>query len=512
VGEKQMNLSTTTKTPRKTTIRTARINLFILASALITAIASTTSLAADTISSQDIAQIAKKTSVQINTEGDITPGGSGVIIAQQGNRYSVLTANHVVCDIIDRPGKIVCAKDIVYSVRTNDGKEYPIKSKDIIVLQSTKNDPDLALVSFVATEEYATANLGDSDQMTEASDVFVGGFPAVFGKVGSARDFSFSKGIVLSRGRTSINGYSLIYDAKTLTGNSGGPVFDIKGRVVGIHGLADASNKSKTETGELISQKTGFNAGIPINTFLKFNNPLVKDLPIKRNTVATGEEPQQRLSSPQSARDFYARGITKLEQLNHKDSLADFDQAIKIDPKYAEAYLKRGYALSWLRRYEEALLDFNQVIALDPNYLDGYLNRGWTYIWLQNDQAALEDFNRVIRINPNYATAYAHQGMAYIKLGKYQAALESSKQAIRLEPNNSFGYTIQGDVFNYLKDYPAAISVSTFVIDKIDPDDFNAYINRALAYTLTGNYSAAFVDYQKSAEIFERRYTRKPSN
>jgi tetratricopeptide (TPR) repeat protein len=108
--------------------------------------------------------------------------------------------------------------------------------------------------------------------------------------------------------------------------------------------------------------------------------------------------------------------------------------------------------------------------------------------------------------------AYAHQGMAYIKLGKYQAALESSKQAIRLEPNNSYGYTIQGDVFNYLKDYPAAISVSTFVIDKIDPDDFNAYINRALAYTLTGNYSAAFVDYQKSAEIFERRYTRKPSN
>ncbi|MBU6344395.1 MAG: tetratricopeptide repeat protein [Cyanobacteria bacterium REEB494] len=475
-----------------------------------TAVLSTTSIAADTISIQDIAQIAKKTSVQINTEGDVTPGGSGVIIAKQGNRYSVLTANHVVCDIIDRPGKILCAKDITYSVRTNDGKEYPIKSKDIVVLQSTKNDPDLALVSFVATQEYATANLGDSDQMTEASDVFVGGFPAVFTKIGSARDFSFTKGIVLSRGRTSINGYSLIYDAITLTGNSGGPVFDIKGRVVGIHGLADTSNKSKTETGEIVSQKTGFNAGIPINTFLNFNNPLLKELPIQRNTTATGEVPQQRLNSPQSARDFYARGITKLDQFSYKESLDDFDQAIKIDPKYAEAYFKRGYALSWLRRYEEALLDFNQVIALDPNYLDGYLNRGWTYIWLQNDQAALEDFNRAIRLNPSYSIAYAHQGMAYIKLGKYQAALESSKQAIRLDPNNSYGYTIQSDVFNYLKDYAASIKVSTLAII-IDPDDFNAYINRATAYTLTGNFSAALVDYQKSAEIFERRYTKKPS-
>ena len=83
--------------------------------------------------------------------------------------------------------------------------------------------------------------------------------------------------------------------------------------MVGIHGLADTSAKSKTETGEIVSQKTGFNAGIPINTFLNFNNPLVKELPIQRNTTATGEVPQERLNSPQSARDFYARGITKLD-------------------------------------------------------------------------------------------------------------------------------------------------------------------------------------------------------
>jgi hypothetical protein len=104
-----------------------RVNYPVLTTAIVAAIViSIPTPAADPISLQKIAQIAKNTSVQINAEGDITPGGSGVIIARQGNTYTVLTANHVVCDVLDRPGEIVCAKDITYSIRTNTGKDYEI--------------------------------------------------------------------------------------------------------------------------------------------------------------------------------------------------------------------------------------------------------------------------------------------------------------------------------------------------------------------------------------------------
>ena len=484
-----------------------RVNYPVLTTAIVAAIViSIPTPAADPISLQKIAQIAKNTSVQINAEGDITPGGSGVIIARQGNTYTVLTANHVVCDVLDRPGEIVCAKDITYSIRTNTGKDYAVK--DIKVLQKGRNDPDLALATFVATEDYPIATLGNSDEMVEGTDIFVGGFPAVFGKVGSARDFAFTTGIVVSRASNAINGYGLIYDARTITGNSGGPVFDIAGRVVAIHGLADTSGRNKTETGAVVTQKTGFNAGIPINTFLAKSEPIITNNLIKKDNSSTNETPATRLNNPQSAKDFYARGITKLDQYNYRDAAEDFTQAIKLDPKYIEAYFKRGYSYTWVSKHQEALTDFNQAIVLDPNYLDAYLNRGWSQLFLQNDQAALEDFNRAIRINPNYADAYAHQGMAYIKLGKYQAALESSKQAIRLDPRNSYGYTIQADVLNNLKDYPAAIKVATLGI-MIDPDDFNAYINRAIAYTLTTDFKNALSDYQKASEIFTRRYIKK---
>ncbi len=487
-----------------------RVNYPVLTTAIVAAIViSIPTPAADPISLQKIAQIAKNTSVQINAEGDITPGGSGVIIARQGNTYTVLTANHVVCDVLDRPGEIVCAKDITYSIRTNTGKDYAVK--DIKVLQKGRNDPDLALATFVATEDYPIATLGNSDEMVEGTDIFVGGFPAVFGKVGSARDFAFTKGIVVSRNNSPINGYGLIYDARTVTGNSGGPVFDIIGRVVAIHGLADTSAKNKTETGEIVTQKTGFNAGIPVNTFLAISEPSIKNTPIQKHQSSTNEPPDTRLSNPQSARDFYARGITKLDQYNYQESVEDFNQAIKLDPKYSEAYFKRGYVYTWLRKYSEALVDFNQVIAIDPNYLDGYLNRGWTQISLQNNQAALEDFNRAMRLNPNYAITHAHQGMAYLKLGNYEAALESSKQAIRLDPNNSYGYSIQANIFNALKDYQSAIKVSSIAI-LIDPDNFSAYTNRAIARTLISDYQGALADYQKSSEIFNRRYVKKSTS
>jgi tetratricopeptide (TPR) repeat protein len=116
-----------------------------------------------------------------------------------------------------------------------------------------------------------------------------------------------------------------------------------------------------------------------------------------------------------------------------------------------------------------------------------------------------------MRLNPNYAITHAHQGMAYLKLGNYEAALESSKQAIRLDPNNSYGYSIQANIFNALKDYQSAIKVSSIAI-LIDPDNFSAYTNRAIARTLISDYQGALADYQKSSEIFNRRYVKKSTS
>jgi len=179
----------------------------------------------------------EKTTVQINTQDDISPGGSGVIIDKKGKIYTVLTANHVVCDAIIRRKKVICRTDITYTIRTHSGKDYPIKDRQ--VLQKNDNDPDLATVTFESEENYPVATLGNSEEVKLETDIKVAGFPTIFDRKGTERTYTVTRGKVVTFARGEKNGYTLVYDAATKTGNSGGPVFDDSGKVIGIHGQED---------------------------------------------------------------------------------------------------------------------------------------------------------------------------------------------------------------------------------------------------------------------------------
>ncbi|MEY3869728.1 MAG: COP23 domain-containing protein [Microcoleaceae cyanobacterium] len=206
-------------------------------------------------SAQEIAQLAVQTTVEINNNFGISAvSGSGVIIAKRGNRYTVLTANHV-----------VISEAIEYSIRTYLGKSYPI----IKIQRLTKQYPDidLALVEFMSTESYAVAPLGDSNGAMIGSSIFVSGYPVPIA-MGIDRKLEFTSGIISSRLQYAPLGYTLRYQAVTRRGMSGGPVFDGEGMLVGIHGQGDTVGTiTSPVTGQIEELKTGLNSAIPINTF-----------------------------------------------------------------------------------------------------------------------------------------------------------------------------------------------------------------------------------------------------
>ncbi len=206
-------------------------------------------------SAQEIAQLAVQTTVEINNNLDVSAvSGSGVIIAKRGNRYTVLTANHV-----------VISEALEYSIRTYLGKSYPI----IKIQRLTKQYPDidLALVQFLSTDVYAVAPLGDSNSAMIGSSIFVSGYPLPI-VMGMDRKLEFTSGIISSRLQYAPLGYTLRYQAVTRRGMSGGPVFDGEGMLVGIHGQGDTVGTITSPlTGQIEELKTGLNSAIPINTF-----------------------------------------------------------------------------------------------------------------------------------------------------------------------------------------------------------------------------------------------------
>jgi serine protease Do len=231
-------------------------------------------LEARAISDKQVAAIAKKTVVRIvSSDGEF---GSGVIIGrvEKGykNVYTILTAAHVVRN----PNNY----RIVTPILTD---ELGVRKRISINIDARRDikklpDVDLATVSFESNYTFAIGTIGNSEYADEGSPVYVAGFPKP-GKAIKRIAFQFTGGMISSRldevdnePKQRNNGYDLAYTNITRAGMSGGPVFDAAGRIVAIHGEGDRNSQTPSEeatNGVASEEKTGFNLGIPIQTFLK---------------------------------------------------------------------------------------------------------------------------------------------------------------------------------------------------------------------------------------------------
>jgi serine protease Do len=235
------------------------------------------------ILTKEIGAIAKKTVVRIeSSSGDF---GSGVIIGRsergRKNIYTVLTAAHVV-KTAKTSYKLITPLPI-----DNTGN----RQRSSIDLDASRNikilpNIDLAVVSFESDRTFAIGTIGNSEYADEGSPVYVAGFPKPSRAIKRIA-LQFTGGMVSSRldqsdntdPKERNNGYDLAYTNITRAGMSGGPVLDAAGRIVAIHGQGDRESTITSESvnSESINEeKTGFNLGIPIQSFLKIQSKTTK--------------------------------------------------------------------------------------------------------------------------------------------------------------------------------------------------------------------------------------------
>jgi tetratricopeptide (TPR) repeat protein len=169
----------------------------------------------------------------------------------------------------------------------------------------------------------------------------------------------------------------------------------------------------------------------------------------------------------------YAEAYLKLE---------DYDQAIKLKPDYAEAYLKRGeetirwakkygthgedwgsaakkkYRMDWVDVIDKAIADYDQAIALNPDYTEAYTSRAAAYIDKKDPDKAIADYNQVIKREPNNSSAYFSRGLVYLNNKEYDKAITDYDQVIKLSPKNSGAYNNRGLAYYNKKNYVRAIA------------------------------------------------------
>lgn len=442
----------------------------------------------------EIVQLAKATTVQINSRFNIcNRGGSGVLIARKNDIYIVLTARHV-----------VKCRDVSFSIQTLDRKSHAvIGTKDALI---NSKDLDLAVVQFKSSENYSVAQLGNSDLVDVGFSVYVSGYPTSSDKTALQREHEFSPGFITSRPQQRLGGYTLRHSATTWGGMSGGPIFDSAGRVVGIHGAADRAGTalSAFEDTSEIPIKTGFNAAIPIKSFLA----LLSNWGLRRNEVAVDNTPlvnaspiAARLSNPKNFRDYYLRGLTRLDNQNYPGAISDLTQVLRSQPNYAEAYFYQGNAFFNSGNLTKSIDSYSQAIQLNNKYVDAYYNRAFSLSEQGSLREAIRDYTQVIRLDSLSDEAYNNRGLARSSLGDKQGAIDDFNQALKINPSKANTYFNRGQTRYQIRNYEAALSDHTKAIE-LNPDYAKAYAQRGAALFRLGKVQVAIENLQTAADLF----------
>ncbi len=165
-------------------------------------------------SAEAVAKVAQAITVRI--EG--ATQGSGVLVKRDGNRYTVLTAWHVVSG--QKPGEEL-------DIYTPDGQRHLLEQGSIKRL----GEVDLAVLTFTSSGSYEVAPIGDVKSVAMGNPVWVSGFPLPSSAI-PARIMRLIKGDVIANATVAIpDGYQLLYDNQTLPGVSGGAVLNAQGEV-----------------------------------------------------------------------------------------------------------------------------------------------------------------------------------------------------------------------------------------------------------------------------------------
>ena len=188
-----------------------------------------------------------------------------------------------------------------------------------------------------------------------------------------------------------------------------------------------------------------------------------------------------KTSTPEEKADAYElRGECHNRKKNVGQAMADYSEAIRLNPSNPHAWNNRGGLYASQGQLDEALADYTAAIGVDKEYARAYANRGDAYLAKGEYDKVVRDCTEAIRLAPGMPEAYTHRAIAYLAQEKLSLAIGDANKAVEFAPD-IVAYVIRGKIHNGLEKYKEAVLDLTKAVS-MKPDAIGALSERAIAY------------------------------
>lgn len=303
-----------------------------------------------------------------------------------------------------RPGQVVTNLHVVKSaaraeIKTLDGKGrvYPVNG-----VLAVDNEGDLALLSIDMPLERARSIELASALPDEGEPIFVIGNPLKL-------EGSVSDGIVSAVREVPNVGRIIQITAPISRGNSGSPVFNLQGQVLGV-------------------------------VTIKVSNGQNINLAIAAARVDALKPDKLRPLSELSARgkgdlaeSLYQTGLESLWLGNYDDAVGYFENAVNKNPRRAEAWVQVGYCKVKQGKNQEAIRAYQQAQLLTPANAEIQNKLGDAYYYAGRLREAIETYTEAARLRPDLAETHYNLAVTYSESGNPNMAATEARVLQRLD-------------------------------------------------------------------------------
>lgn len=137
-------------------------------------------------------------------------------------------------------------------------------------------------------------------------------------------------------------------------------------------------------------------------------------------------------------------------------AIADYDRALRLNPKNPGAYDNRANALDARGDLDNAIRDYNESIRLNPRNSLVFVNRGSLLVEKGDLAGALADYAKTLALNPHEENAHVGRSYVYSIRKEPEKALKEANAAIAIAPGQAVPYIRRANVYMHLGRYADA--------------------------------------------------------